>query len=190
MENRPGDITSELVSAASGDSRADAQVWRAVYDELKDIAHRELGRERPGHTLSTTALVSEAYLKLVDQTAVARRDRAHFFALSCRAMRQVLVDYARMRNAGKREAAKRAVPLEHAAGLAQTGPRDLLALDEALTRIARFNERLGRVIELRFFGGLTVEEIAEVLDVTPRTVQRDWSRARAYLQRMLSDEDG
>jgi RNA polymerase sigma factor (TIGR02999 family) len=182
-------MTTELVSAASGDSRADARLWRAVYEELRDIAHRELGRERPGHTLSTTALVNEAYLKLVDRTAVARRDRAHFFALSCRAMRQVLVDYARQRNAEKREAAKRAVPLDEATALAATGPRDLLALDQALTRIAQFNERLGQVIELRFFGGLTVEETAKVLDVTPRTVERDWSRARAYLQRMLSDQD-
>ena len=130
----------------------------------------------------------EAYIKLIGQIPIASRDRAHFYALSCRAMRQVLVQYARKRNAKMRAPAKHAVPFNEAVHAAQTGPRDLLALDEALTRLAEFNERLGRVVELRFFGGLTTEETAEVLEVNPRTVERDWSRARAYLYRMLSPE--
>lgn len=163
----------------------DGRVWSQIYEELRAVARRELQRERPDHTLVTTELLHEAYLKLVGQTELARRDRAHFFAVACRAMRQVLVDYARKRNAEKRAPAKHAGPLQESVDLARTGPRDLLALDEALSRLSEFNERLGLVVELRFFGGLNTEEAAEVLEVSPRTVERDWSRARAYLHRML-----
>jgi RNA polymerase sigma factor (TIGR02999 family) len=182
------EITVDLSGGWKEDPSADARVWSHVYEELRAVAHRELRRERPGHTLVTTDLLHEAYLKLVGQTELARRDRAHFFAVACRAMRQVLVDYARKRNAEKRAPAKRAVTFQEAVDLARTGPRDLLALDEALSRLSAFNERLGLVVELRFFGGLTTEEAAEVLDVSPRTVERDWARARAYLYRMLKPD--
>jgi RNA polymerase sigma factor (TIGR02999 family) len=187
MDDR-SEITQALNSAATGDRAADSRIWSLVYPELRAIAHRELRRERPGHTLATTGLVHEAYFKLVGHTAIASRDRAHFYALSCRAMRQVLVEYARKRNAKMRAPSKNAVPLDEAVHAARAGPRDLLALDEALTRLVEFNERLGRVVELRFFGGLTTDETAGVLGVNPRTVERDWSRARAYLYRMLAPE--
>jgi RNA polymerase sigma factor (TIGR02999 family) len=184
------EITVDLSGGWRDDPSSDARVWSRIYEELRAVAHRELRRERSGHTLLTTDLLHEAYFKLVGQEDLARRDRAHFFAVACRAMRQVLVDYARKRNAEKRAPAKRAVPLMEAVDLARTGPRDLLALDEALQRLSEFNERLGLVVELRFFGGLTTEEAAEVLEVSPRTVERDWSRARAYLYRMLEPDPG
>jgi RNA polymerase sigma factor (TIGR02999 family) len=184
----PTEITADLSGGWKDDPEADSRVWSQVYQELRDLAHRELLRERPGHTLVTTDLVHEAYVKLVGQADLARRDRAHFFALACRAMRQVLVEYARRRNAEKRTPEKRAVPLREAMDVARTGPRDLLALDEALSRLSGFDPRLGQVVELRFFGGLTTSETAEVLELSPRTVERDWSRARAYLYRMLAPD--
>jgi RNA polymerase sigma factor (TIGR02999 family) len=184
MDDRT-DVNVDLSGGWRDDPSADSRVWSQIYQELRAVAHRELRRERAGHTLLTTDLLHEAYLKLVGQTELAQRDRAHFFAVACRAMRQVLIDYARKRNADKRAPARQAVPFQEAMDLARTGPRNLLALDEALTRLSEFNERLGHVVELRFFGGLTTEEAADVLDVSPRTVERDWSRARAYLYRML-----
>jgi RNA polymerase sigma factor (TIGR02999 family) len=182
------EIAVDLSGGWRDDPSAESRVWSHIYEELRAVAHRELRGERSGHTLLTTDLLHEAYLKLVGQADLARQDRAHFFAVACRAMRQVLVDYARKRNAEKRAPSKRAVPLQEAVDLARTGPRDLLALDEALKRLSAFNERLGLVVELRFFGGLTTEEAAEVLEVSPRTVERDWSRARAYLYRMLEPD--
>jgi RNA polymerase sigma factor (TIGR02999 family) len=184
----PTQITVDLSGGWRNDPAADSRVWSHIYEELRAVAHRELRRERAGHTLLTTDLLHEAYFKLVGQTGLARRDRGHFFAVACRAMRQVLVDYARRRNAEKRAPGKGAVPFQEAMDPARTGPRDLLALDEALTRLSEFNQRLGHVVELRFFGGLTTEEAAEVLEVSPRTVERDWCRARAYLYRMLEPD--
>jgi RNA polymerase sigma factor (TIGR02999 family) len=184
------EITVDLRGGWRDDPSAEGRVWSQIYEELRAVAHRELRRERSGHTLVTTDLLHEAYLKLVGQADLARRDRAHFFAVACRAMRQVLVDYARKRNAEKRAPSKQAVTFQEAMEFAKTGPRDLLALDEALQRLSAFNQRLGLVVELRFFGGLTTEEAAEVLEVSPRTVERDWSRARAYLYRMLEPDHG
>jgi len=182
------EITEDLQGHWTRDPEADSRVWRQVYQELRALAHRELLRERPGHTLVTTDLVHEAYMKLVGKAELAERDRAHFFALACRAMRQVLVEYARRRNAEKRTPEKRAVPLREAMDAARTGPRDLLALDEALERLSELDQRLGQVVELRFFGGLTTTETAEILEMSPRTVERDWTRARAYLYRMLAPD--
>lgn len=188
------DDRSEITVDLRGEWRdvppQESRVWSQIYEELRAVAHRELRRERSGHTLVTTDLLHEAYLKLVGQAELARRDRAHFFAIACRAMRQVLVDYARKRNAEKRLPGKDAVPFQEAMHLARTGPRDLLALNEALERLSEFNERLGLVVELRFFGGLTTEEAAEVLEVSSRTVERDWTRARAYLYRILEPDRG
>jgi RNA polymerase sigma factor (TIGR02999 family) len=184
MEARQGDVTQALRTAAS-DEEAAARLWAMVYDRLRGMAHHELLGERRGHTLATTALVHEVYLRLVDETRISWRDRAHFYALACRAMRHILVDYARQRNAQKRQGRRHEVPLEEALGMASDRSEDLVALDEALEQLAARDERLGRVVECRFFGGLSSEETAEVLGSSLRTVERDWSRARAYLYQAL-----
>jgi RNA polymerase sigma factor (TIGR02999 family) len=177
--------TRALRQSTTGDSTAEAGVWRLVYDELHRIAHRELAGEAAGRTLSTTTLIHEAYFKLIDHEQTARRDRAHFYALACRAMRQVLVEHARSRKALKRAAGRQPITLADDVGAQEPEAEALVALDEALTRLAGFNERLARVVELRFYGGLSTAEAAEVLEVDARTVERDWLRARAYLYRML-----
>ena len=182
------DVTQALLDAYDGDKVAEDRLWAIVYPRMREIAHRELLGERRGQTLNTTALVHEAYLKLVDQTRCTWRNRAQFFALACRAMRRILVDHARHRNAQRRQAQKDPVPLEAAVAIAETRSEDLLALDEALTRLAAMNERLGKVVECRFFGGLSVEETAEVLGVSTRTVERDWKRAQAHLYRALHND--
>jgi RNA polymerase sigma factor (TIGR02999 family) len=156
-----------------------------VYDELHRIAHRHLRLERTGHTLGTTALVHEAYLRLVDQTRVRWADRTHFFAVAARVMRRVLVDYARRYRAAKRGGNARAVDLDVADVPLEERSEALIALDEALERLAELNPRLSRVVECRFFGGMTEEETAEALGVTARTVRRDWVKARGWLSREL-----
>jgi RNA polymerase sigma factor (TIGR02999 family) len=169
-----------------------------VYTELRAIAHRQLKRERDSHTLNTTALVHEAFLRLADQGSIRCENEAHFFAIAARVMRQVLIDYARYHHAAKRGRAEPAVELEALAlGQSGAGASDslvaddraevLVALDEALTRLAAFDERLVRVVECRFFGGLTEQETAVALGVTPRTVRRDWVKAKAWLQRALEE---
>lgn len=186
-------VTQDLRAATEGDHGAADRVWGAVYGELRRIAHRELRSERPDAPLSTTELVHETYFKLVDQTAEARRNRSYFYALACRAMRQVLVDFARRRGAAKRASGERPLPLKEAmddAGRIEPDPDMLLALDEALTRLEGFQERLARIVELRFFGGLTAKEAADVLDLSERTVERDWQRARAYLYQILATDPG
>jgi RNA polymerase sigma factor (TIGR02999 family) len=156
-----------------------------VYDELRVIAHRRLAASARGGTLSTTALVHEAYLKLVDQSRADWRDRAHFLALASLAMRHVLVDRAKARNTQKRGGERRRITLDAAHIAIDDQPDALLQLDEAMSRLAELQPRLARVVECRFFGGLTEEEIAEALGVTVRTVQRDWAKARMLLQRAL-----
>ena len=167
-----------------------------VYDELRAIAHRQLRCERDGHTLNTTALVHEAFLRLADQPSLRWHNEAHFFAIAARVMRQVLIDYARYHRAAKREQAHTAVELDaltesEANGepseslLADDRAETLVALDEALTRLAASDERLVRVVECRFFGGLTEQETAVALGVTARTVRRDWVKAKKWLQRAL-----
>ena len=148
---------------------------------MRRIARRQLRSERPDHTLNTTALVHEAYLKLVDQTRAEWRDRVHFFAVAAQAMRRILVDHARKHLAAKRGGRQQQVPLEEAVLSIDDRAETLLALDEALTDLARLDERLGRVVECRFFGGLSEEETAEVLGVTARTVRRDWVKAKGWL---------
>jgi RNA polymerase sigma factor (TIGR02999 family) len=156
-----------------------------VYDELRRIAHRQLAREHRQRTLSTTGLVHEAYLKLVDQTRVTARDRAYFFAAAARAMRQVLVDAARRRGRVKRGSGDVPLDLEDFQVAADDFAAELRDLDEALERLAVLFPRQARVVECRFFGGLSVEETAEALTLAPRTVKRDWSLARAWLYREL-----
>jgi RNA polymerase sigma factor (TIGR02999 family) len=161
-----------------------------VYEELRRQAARYLRRERAGHTLQTTALINEAYLKLVDQRQVRWQNRAHFFAIAAQAMRRILVDYARERNREKRGGANREdLPLEEATLFLPAAAEksvDLVALDEALTRLAQFDPRQARVVELRYFSGLSIDETAEVLGVSNPTVRRDWSLARAWLHGQLT----
>jgi RNA polymerase sigma factor (TIGR02999 family) len=179
------DITGLLLAWRAGDRNAVDRLFPLVYDELRRIAHRQLGRERADHTLGTTALVHEAYLKLVDQTRAQLTDRAHFFAVAARAMRRILVDYARRHRALKRGGAAGRVSLSDAALVASERADTLVALDEALTRLAELDDRLSQVVECRFFGGLTEEETAEALAVTARTVRRDWVKAKGWLYQAL-----
>jgi len=190
--NREHDITGLLIAWRAGDEGALDLLFPRVYDELRHIAHRHLGHEREGHTLGTTALVNEAYLKLVDQTRAQWADRAHFFAVASRVMRRILVDYARRHQAQKRGGAAAPVTLDdealpNATIVADERADMLLALDEALTRLAELDERLSRVVECRFFGGLTEEETAEALSVTARTVRRDWVKAKGWLHQAIRE---
>jgi RNA polymerase sigma factor (TIGR02999 family) len=185
----PGEITALLSALREGDRTALDRLFPLVYEELHGRAHRQLARRRPGDTLSTTALVHEAYLKLTDSAHQSYQDRVHFFAVASRAMRQILVDYARRMTAAKR-AGGFAVSLDPDQ-LGDPGrAEELVALDEALERLERLDERLARNVEMRFFGGLSVEETAEVLGVSPRTVKRDWRKARAFLFAAIRAEDG
>lgn len=178
------DILGELRSGRRG---ALDQLIPLVYNELRVIAHRQLAIRARGGTLSTTALVHEAYLKLVDQSHADWRDRAHFLAVASLAMRHVLVDRAKARNTLKRGGERRRITLDDAHIAIDDQPDALLQLDEAMNRLAEFQPRLARVVECRFFGGLTEEEIAEALGVTVRTVERDWAKARMLLQRALKE---
>ena len=163
------------------------RLYPLVYEQLRRIAHRRMRGERPGHTLGTTGLVHETYLRLVDQTRVEWHDRGQFYALAARAMRRVLVDYARRYRALQRGGGLRRVPLtEYAALIEQV--ESLLALDEALERLAALNGLLSQVVECRYFAGLTEDETAEALGVTTRTVQRDWAKARGWLYLELREE--
>ena len=189
------DITTILAEVSHGDRTAVDRLLPRVYDELRGIADRSLRNERKNHTLQATALVHEAYMKLVGRQPIAWRDRAHFFALASQAIRRILVDHARHRGREKRGGGRQRIPIDQitlaTSGQSQlAGDRqlDVIAVDDALTRLGRDSERKAKVVELRFFGGLTVEEVAEVLGITSRSVERDWRYARAWLFRELSDE--
>jgi RNA polymerase sigma factor (TIGR02999 family) len=179
------DITGLLLAWRGGDRAALDRLFPLIYEELSRIAHRLLEGERSDHTFGTTALVHEAYLKLVDQTRAQWSDRTHFFAVAARAMRRILVDYARRHRAVKRGGERARVSLEEATILAEERSDTMLALDEALIRLAEIDERLSRVVECRFFGGLTEEETAEALSITARTVRRDWAKAKGWLAQEL-----
>jgi RNA polymerase sigma factor (TIGR02999 family) len=183
-------VTALLEAAPENEDAVD-RLLPLVYDELRGMAHAYLMRERRGHTLSTTGLVHEAYLKLVDATRTPVKSRAYFFGASARAMRQILVEHARHRMRQKRGGGQRPVTLEEQYLLADHFAADVLDLDEALHRLSDVEPRAARVVECRFFGGLTVQETAEVLDVSARTIKRDWIMAKAWLYRALhrtSDE--
>ena len=177
------DVTRLLAAWRSGADGAEDDLFAIVYDELRRIARHHLARERIGHTLGTTALVHEAYLRLVDQTRAEWADRTQFFAIASRVMRRVLIDHARRHGAAKRGGARVQVSLGAADGQTVADDRAamLLAIDEALTRLHARDERLGRVVECRFFGGLTDAETSAVLGVTERTIQRDWVKAKEWL---------
>lgn len=184
------DITDLLARARRGESGALDAVFPVVYGELRRAAHRELGRWRPGDTLDTTALVHEAYLRLVDSRRAEYADRRHFQAVAATAMRQIIVDYARQRTAAKRGNGQHAISLDRLEVAGATASDEVVALDEALTALAVEHPRLAQVVELRFFAGLSVEEAGEAMDCSPRTVKREWQKARAFLFRMLHDADG
>jgi RNA polymerase sigma factor (TIGR02999 family) len=187
MEPGGGEISQVLAAARRGEPDAMDRLLPLVYDDLRFRAHRQLRRRRPGQTLDTTSLVHEAYLKLVDQSQADYRDRCHFFAAAAMAMRHILVDRARRHAALKRGGAGQQVTLDSALLQIEAKAVEILDLDAALRSLAQSDERLARLVELRFFGGLTLEETAEALQLSERTVQRDWRTARAFLYRTLQE---
>jgi len=177
-------VSELLVRWKAGDPEALEALVPLVYRELRDIARRHLRRERSGHTLQSAALVHEAYLRLLDQRPFDTENRVHFLAVASRLMRQILVDYARGHGAAKR-GADRIVDLDTSLDLPQMQSTDVVALDDALKDLTRLDQQQGQIVELRFFGGLATEEIAEVLDISPSTVKRDWNVAKAWLTRQM-----
>lgn len=182
-------VTQLLGDWRGGDEAALGKLIPLVQPELRRLAHHYLGRERTGHTLQTTALLNEAYLRLVDQTRPRWHDRTHFVASAAQLMRRIMVDHARERHSLKRGGGALKVPLDEAALVTESRSEELLALDEALERLAAQDPPKSRIVELRYFGGLTVEETAECLDLSQRTVEREWSVAKAWLYRALSGEE-
>jgi len=182
----PHEITQLLVNWGDGDQAALDELMPLVYNELHRLAHHYMRRERPGHTMQTTALVNEAYLKLVDQRNVDWQNRAHFFAISAQLMRRILVDQARSHAYAKRGGGAPKLSLDEVADLSLVKAAELVALDEALEGLAAIDARQARVVELRFFGGLTIQETAEVLSLSSATIKSEWQTARAWLYHQLS----
>ena len=185
MQPEAGEVTRLLVELRNGSPEAEAKLIPLVYNHLHRLAARYMRDERHDHTLQATALVNEAYLRLVPQEGTGWQDRAHFFAVAARLMRQILVEHARARQAAKRGGAVEKLSLDEALELSPARSRKLIELDHALESLGRLDPQQARVVELRFFGGLTVEETAEVLGISPRTVKRDWRVARLWLHREL-----
>jgi RNA polymerase sigma factor (TIGR02999 family) len=181
----PGEVTELLQAWSQGDERALQDLIPLIYRDLRQRAHRYMGRERAGHTLQTSALINEAYLRLAGGSPVAWESRSHFFAIAARMMRRILVDHARTRRSLKRGGEARPVSLDEEYLLAGQPTRDLVTLDDALEALSTVDARKGRVVELRFFGGLSVEETAQVLKVSPQTVLRDWKLAKVWLLREM-----
>jgi RNA polymerase sigma factor (TIGR02999 family) len=186
-DSAAGEVTALLAAVRAGDAAAGERLFAAVYDDLKRLAGRQLAGRSADATLSPTALVHEAYLRLARPGALDQRDRTHFFAVAARAMRQIVIDGARRRLAEKRGGGALAVELDEGRIAGRfAAPEELLALDAALGRLERLDERLARVVELRFFGGLTLDEIGATFDLGERTIKRDWRKARAFLYRELA----
>jgi RNA polymerase sigma-70 factor (ECF subfamily) len=186
MAPPPREVTQLLIDWRGGDESALNRLMPLVYDELRRIAHRYMRRERPGHTLQTTAVVNEAYVRLVGQRQVEFQNRAHFFAVAAQVMRHLLVDYARNQKYAKRGGGAQQVTLDEAAIVSTGRNEQLLALDEALARLASIDKRKSRLVELRYFGGMSTEETAEVLGVSAITVKREWQKAKAWLYREMN----
>jgi RNA polymerase sigma factor (TIGR02999 family) len=184
------DITDRLIALRNGDRQALDDLIPVVYGPLREIARRRLRERGRDGTLDTTGLVHEAYLRLADQTRLSLNDRRHFFAVAAIAMRQILVDHARRKLALKRGGGARPLDLDAVGVPMKDSAEEIVSLDEALRRLSQVDERLARVVELRFFTGLTVEETADVLEIDPRTVKRDWRKARALLHQALRGPDG
>ena len=190
MVQQPSSEVTELLRAWSGgDEDALGRIVNLVYPELRDIARRCLSRERPNHTIQATALVHEAYLRLVDVKHIQWQDRAHFLAVGARVMRRILVDYARARDCAKREGVAHRTTLNDALLLSSEPDPMVVRLHEALQRLSQFDSRKAQVVEMRYFGGLTAEEIAVVLRLSPQSVNRDWSLAKAWLVREMNSEN-
>jgi RNA polymerase sigma factor (TIGR02999 family) len=182
MTIAPNQVTVLLRKWSEGDEGALEQLTPLVYDELHRLAHRHMRRESAGHVLQTSALINEAYLRLVDQPRIQWESRAHFFGIAARLMRRILVDDARKRNSAKRGGSLIQVPLDEVENLAQQQAVNVVAVDEALRRLEAIDARQSQIVELKFFGGLSIEETAELLKVSPGTVMRDWTFARAWLK--------
>ena len=187
MTPSPHEVTQLLVAWRNGDQLARDELIPLVYQELHRLAHQYMSRERPGHTLQTSALVNEAFLRLADQRDVQWQNRAHFIGIAGQMMRRILVDYARNRRYAKRGGGALQVSLDEELIVSEERTAEVVALDEALQSLARLDERKSRLVELRFFGGLSIEETAEVLGVSPGTVMRDWTLAKAWLRREMSE---
>jgi RNA polymerase sigma factor (TIGR02999 family) len=186
----PKEITQLLRAWSNGDQSALEQLTPLVHAELHHLARRYLLKELPGHTLQATALVNEAYMRLIDWQNVEWQNRAHFFGVSAQLMRHILVDYARSRRSHKRGGGAVEVSLDQAAVISSERAADFVALDDALNALAQFDERKSRIVELRFFGGLSIDETAEVMKISPTTVKREWSLAQAWLYRELKQGEG
>src|SRR5206468_954004 len=185
-EEEPGqEVTALLVNWSNGDQQALQDLMPLVYGELRRLASSHLRRERSDHTLQSTALVHEAFLRLVNQRDVHWRSRAHFYGIAAQMIRRILVDHARSQQAGKRGSGAIRLELGEAMAISNQSEVDLVGLDEALERLAVMDERQGRIVELRFFAGLSVEETAEVMNLSPATIKREWSSARAWLYREI-----
>ena len=184
----PKEVTQLLIDWSNGDRAALDRLMPLVYEELRRLANRYMRRERAGHTLQTTALINEAYLRLIDQQNVPWQNRAHFFAISAQLMRRTLVDHARSHASAKRGGSALRVSLNEVAVSSREVAAEVVALDEALERLAVIDLRKSQVVELRYFGGLSIEETAEVLGVTPMTVTRDWKTAKAWLHHEVGHE--
>ena len=184
------DVTALLVEAANGNQAAQEKLVPLVYDQLKRLARRYMRRERAGHTLQTTALVHEAYLKLVGQHSPHWQNRAHFYGTAAQLMRRILIDYARRHVREKRGGTQVILPLEESLAFTPEHSEDLLKLDEALDRLSKLDPRQSRIVELRFFGGLSVEETSRFLNVSPITVKRDWAVAKVWLYGELRPDNG
>lgn len=182
-----GEVTQLLLDWGGGDRAALDKLVPAVYQELRRLARHYMRGERAGHTLQTSALVNEAYMRLVDYKNARWQNRAHFFAVAAQAMRRILVDHARANRAAKRGAGGQKVSLDEAAVLSDERAEELIALDDALTKLEQLDERKSRIVEMRYIGGLSVEEVAEVLGVSPRTVEREWRSAKAWLHRAITE---
>ena len=182
-------VSKLLLNWGQGDQGAREALIPLVYDELRRLARRHLRRERPGHTLQSAALVNEAYLRLIRQDQPQWQNRAHFFGVAAHLMRHILVDHARNRMAAKRGAGAPRLTLDPEIALPQQREVDLVALDDALNQLAALDEQQSRVVELRFFGGLSIEETSVVLEISPATVKREWATARAWLQREMKNKD-
>jgi RNA polymerase sigma factor (TIGR02999 family) len=180
------EVTQLLLAWSDGDKTALDKLTPLVYEELRRMAHRYMSRERPGHTMQTTALVNEAYLRLVNRENVHWQNRAHFFAIAAELMRSILVDHARSHAYQKRGGGARKIELDEAMVVSQERAAEVVALDDALKSLAGIDPQQSRVVELRFFGGLTIEETAEVLHLSPATIKREWSTAKAWLYRELN----
>ena len=183
------EVTQILNDLSAGDERAADRLMPLVYDELRRLAGHYLTRERPDHTLQATALVHEAYLRLIDQTRVTWQNRAHFTAVAAQMMRRILVDHARLHNVQKRGGRRQKLSLDEAISFSKGKDLDLVALDDALSDLARLDPEQSRIVELRFFGGLTLEETAEVTGVSLSTVRREWEMAKAWLYDQLSNDE-